>query len=184
LIRGADSLSEHDKRPYAGRSSSRRDSYSLYADDSAVRLKQVLGLQLLLVMAPGFSGGKVATQEPQTPNEIQALRISAGAAEAFRLDGLLTEAIWGEARPITSLTQNEPEEGTPSTEKTQVMVLYDDESLFIGIRAMDSEPERIVNRILQRDRIMEKDPFEGRPMFAGDDAIAILLDPFDDNRNA
>jgi len=64
------------------------------------------------------------------------------------------------------------------------MVLYDDESLFIGIRAMDSEPERIVNRILQRDRIMEKDPFEGRPMFAGDDAIAILLDPFDDNRNA
>jgi hypothetical protein len=64
------------------------------------------------------------------------------------------------------------------------MVLYDDEYLYIGIRALDSEPDRIIRRVMQRDRIMVKDPFEGRPLFAGDDAIAVLLDPFNDNRNA
>jgi hypothetical protein len=30
---------------------------------------------------------------------------------------------------------------------------------------------------------MARDPLEGRPIFAGDDAVAILLDPFNDNRN-
>jgi hypothetical protein len=80
--------------------------------------------------------------------------------------------------------QREPDEGQPGSEDTEVYILYDDANLYIGVRALDSEPDRVVGRILQRDRIMEKDPFFGRPTFAGDDAVAILLDPFDDNRNA
>jgi len=149
-----------------------------------VRLQQALLLLFLPALLPGSGGGRVEAQKSPPQSELQALRISTEAAQAFRLDGLLTEAAWGEALPITSFTQYEPAEGEPATEGTQVLVLYDDVSLFIGIRAMDSEPDRIVKRILQRDRIMQKDPFEGRPIFAGDDAIAILLDPFDDNRNA
>ena len=50
--------------------------------------------------------------------------------------------------------------------------------------AYDSEPDRIVGRILQRDKIMESDPFGGGLQFAGDDAVSILLDPFHDHRSA
>ena len=114
----------------------------------------------------------------------QALRISSETAGSLRLDGFLTELPWGEAPALSGLAQREPDEGQAASERTEVYVLYDDENLYIGVRAFDSEPERVVGRILQRDKIMEKDPFFGLPMFTGDDAVAILLDPFDDNRNA
>jgi hypothetical protein len=136
-----------------------------------------------MALSPGPGWNTAAAQEAPPQSTLQALRIAPEAAEAFRLDGLLTEAVWAEAVAISSLIQTEPGEGEAATEGTEVLVLYDDENLFIGIRAHDSEPDRIVRRILQRDKIMEKDPFEGLPIFAGDDAVAILLDPFDDNRN-
>ena len=84
----------------------------------------------------------------------------------------------------TASPSRSPGEGRPASETTRVRVLYDSEHLYVGIEALDSQPERIVHRILQRDRIMRADGFDQRPVFAGDDAVAILLDPFDDNRNA
>jgi hypothetical protein len=131
-----------------------------------------------------MGGTGASSQVPVPGGAVRALKISPGVAEALRLDGLLTEAPWGEAPALSGLAQREPDEGQPASEKTEVCFLYDDENLYIGVRAMDSEPSRVVGRILQRDRIMEKDPFFGRPTFTGDDAVAILLDPFDDNRNA
>jgi len=98
------------------------------------------------------------------------------------LDGILAEEAWGEAVPLADFRQQEPLEGEPATERTEVRILLDDATLFIGILAFDGEPERIVSRILQRDRVMEND-HDGL-QFAGDDAVAILLDPFHDHRNA
>jgi len=148
-----------------------------------VKLHQLPWFVLFAALHLGLGATAAAAQDPPPQSSLQVLRISPEAAEAFRLDGLLTEAVWAEAAAITSLIQQEPTEGEAATEGTEIRVLYDDEYLYIGIRALDSEPDRIVKRILQRDKIMKKDPFEGRPIFAGDDAVAILLDPFDDNRN-
>lgn len=136
-----------------------------------------LALALALCPLPALGQARA----PQ--NALRALKIPPEATASFRLDGLLTEDFWGGAPILSDLTQQEPAQGVAATESTEVVVVYDDENLFIGIRALDSEPGRIVSRILQRDRIMTRDPFEGLPSFAGDDAIAILLDPFDDNRN-
>jgi hypothetical protein len=94
------------------------------------------------------------------------------------------EPIWAEAPVLSSLTQREPLEGERASEDTEVRVLFDEENLYIGIRALDSEPHRVVSRILQRDRVMMKGGFSNQPTFAGDDAVAILLDPFLDRRNA
>ncbi|MFH1764298.1 MAG: DUF5916 domain-containing protein, partial [Gemmatimonadota bacterium] len=148
-----------------------------------MKLRQTLRFVFLTTLFPGPAWNSAAAQEPSPQNTLQALRISPVVSQAFRLDGLLAETVWSEAAAITRLVQTEPLEGEAATEGTEVLVLYDDENLYIGIRALDSEPDRIARRILQRDKIMEKDPFEGRPIFAGDDAVAILLDPFDDNRN-
>jgi hypothetical protein len=105
-------------------------------------------------------------------------------AETFRLDGILSEAFWADAPVLDQFTQQEPTEGQPASEATEVRILYDQENLYVGIRALDSEPDRIVSRILQRDRVMKLEGFEQRPGFAGDDAVAILFDPFHDRRNA
>lgn len=63
-------------------------------------------------------------------------------------------------------------------------MLYDATTLYVGVLARDREPERVIARILQRDRVMDTETFAPRPRFTGDDAVAILLDPFHDHRNA
>lgn len=131
-----------------------------------------------------WPAGLVTAQETPQAATLEAMRLSPEEGETFRLDGLLTEAFWAAAPVMDRFTQQEPMEGQPASEATQVMVLYDAENLYVGIRALDSEPDRIVSRILQRDKVMRVDGFDQRPVFAGDDAVAILFDPFDDNRNA
>jgi len=134
----------------------------------------------LLVVGPLRAHG----QAPDPPPSLQALRITPEEGRSLRLDGLLTEPVWSRASVLSQLTQREPVEGMAASEDTEVRVLFDDENLYIGIRALDSEPDRVVSRILQRDRVMRKEGFSNRPAFAGDDAVAILLDPFLDRRNA
>jgi len=102
----------------------------------------------------------------------------------LRVDGLLDEPAWSLAQPATGLRQREPNEGEPATEQTEVRVLFDARNLYIGILARDSEPSRVVAHILQRDKLLEPAGFDGSHEFAGDDAVAILLDPFRDRRNA
>ncbi len=140
---------------------------------------------LVLVLWGSFSPGALESQEapPRDPASLRALGISVEEGVGFRLDGFLTEGFWERAQAITGLTQQEPGEGAPASESTEVRVAFDQENLYVGIRALDSEPDRVVGRIRQRDRIMEKDPFELRPRFTGDDAVAIILDPFHDHRN-
>lgn len=130
----------------------------------------------------GVPAGGIA-QTPEGNAVLQARALTPEEAGAFRLDGLLSEAFWIGAPALSGLVQQEPAEGRPASEATFVYVLYDHENLYVGIRALDSEPEQVVSRILQRDRVMVKDPFTLKPAFAGDDGVAILLDPFDDNRN-
>jgi hypothetical protein len=114
---------------------------------------------------------------------VTAMRIPGGPGQSIRLDGLLDEPIWEAADVIDGLRQREPGEGAPASERTEVRIAFDDEALYVGVIAYDSDPERVVARILQRDKVMTPVFLGAGVEFAGDDAVAILLDPFDDNRN-
>ena len=132
-------------------------------------------LSLLLVATP------LAAQEE--PNDrLKAIRLTPEQSETMRLDGVLSEPFWETAAAITDLRQQEPEEGATATEATEIRVVMDGSTLYVGIFARDREPDRIVSRVLQRDRVMEVD-HDGL-QFTGDDAIAILFDPFHSSRNA
>ncbi|UCC82563.1 MAG: carbohydrate binding family 9 domain-containing protein [Gemmatimonadota bacterium] len=141
--------------------------------------------------APWFFAGSLLTllgsqplaaQDTERPS-FSGLRIDSDS-EPVVLDGTLDEPFWTRAPVATDLRQREPLEGEVATEVTEVRVVYDERSIYIGIRARDGEPDAVIARILQRDRVMEAHPFEGVPRFAGDDAVAILLDTFHDHRNA
>ena len=123
-----------------------------------------------------------AAQVPPTP-DVDALRLPSGAASPLRLDGVLDETVWLEAPVASGFRQQEPFEGEPATEITEVRVLFDDATLYVGVMARDRSPEEVIARILQRDRLMELN-FQEDPEFASDDAVAIVLDPFHDHRNA
>src|SRR5712692_4355527 len=100
---------------------------------------------------------------------IQAVRIT----DALRIDGLLDESAWTLAQPATDFLQQQPTEGAPASERTEVRVLFDDKNIYFGIRAFDSNAVHINARELVRDA-----------SFSNDDTIAILLATYHDRRNA
>ncbi|MBV9109961.1 MAG: carbohydrate binding family 9 domain-containing protein, partial [Gemmatimonadetes bacterium] len=79
----------------------------------------------------------------------QAMRIPAGSS--IHVDGKLDEAAWASAPATGDFTQSWPKPGDPATEKTEVRVLYDDDALYVGVRAFDQHPDSIASQLARRD---------------------------------
>jgi hypothetical protein len=93
--------------------------------------------------------------------------------ETMTLDGRLDEPMWTEAAPATDFIQKFPNNGAPSTERTEVRFLYDDDNLYVGVVCFDSEPDRLVIKDLRED-------FE----LNATDAVQIVIDSLHDKRSA
>ena len=142
------------------------------------RRSGALGLGVWLGLA--FTFHPIVAQDDQ----VLAYRIRAGSPDAIRIDGRLTEDVWTRFPALTGFRQREPLEGLAATERTEIRIAYDDEALYIAVMAYDSRPDEIVARILQRDKLLKADRFgQAGVTAAGDDVVAILLDPFHDHRN-
>ena len=117
-------------------------------------------------------------------DQVRAHRLDPETALDLRIDGRVSEALWERIPPLGGLRQQDPEEGDLATEDTEVRIAYDDAALYIAVTAYDSSPDDVVARLMQRDRILEPNQFgEGTLESAGDDVVAILLDPFHDHRS-
>ena len=90
---------------------------------------------------------------------------------AIRIDGVLDEAAWAGAALIPDLTQQEPHPGAPTTFRTEVRILVDGESIYLGFTCVDPEPAKIAVHTLQRDASLD-----------ADDHVTIVLDTFLDGR--
>lgn len=91
--------------------------------------------------------------------------------EAPEIDGLLSEPVWGTVEWSGDFIQQEPYENQPPSQQTAVKVLYDDNNLYIAVRAYDTEPEKIERRLARRDN------FEG-------DWVAVAIDSYNDKLTA
>ncbi len=100
---------------------------------------------------------------------IPAVRVD----QSPKIDGVLDDAVWQKAAVIDAFTQQEPREGTPASERTEVRVMYDGRSLLIAVHAFDAQPSGIVATEMRRDsdRLLDEDNFQ------------VILDTFNDSRN-
>jgi hypothetical protein len=74
------------------------------------------------------------------------------------IDGRLDEELWRTAPAATDFTQQDPNEGKPATERTEVRIAYDDEALYIGARMLDSlGPRGVRTRLGRRDQGLDGD---------------------------
>ncbi len=105
--------------------------------------------------------------------------------EAPMLDGRVDEAIWETAPVISDFRQREPQAGGEPSERTEVRVLYDDDNLYLGFVLHDSDPSEIRATQLRRDSI-SVGSFGSRLIDSdqSDDTVAVVLDTFNDRRNA
>ena len=127
------------------------------------------GTVALATVLLGCSVSAVAGQEQRDLYRIDAVRVD----EAPRLDGIVDESIWQVAEVMDAFVQQEPDEGAPGSERTEVRILYDAENVYFGIRAFDASPAAVTATEMRRDseRILEEDN------------IQIILDTFMDSRS-
>tara|TARA_B100001123_G_scaffold393070_1_gene472766 strand:- start:7351 stop:10101 length:2751 start_codon:yes stop_codon:yes gene_type:complete len=93
--------------------------------------------------------------------------------EPLQFDGILDEAVYRDFNPATGFLQQEPDEGMPATDQTELWVLFDADTVYFAVRCWSEHPDQIVANEMQRD---------GQGVF-GNDTISILLDTFYDRRN-
>lgn len=73
------------------------------------------------------------------------------------LDGRMTEVDWRQAPVSGEFWQREPEEGATPSQATEFRVLYDDNALYIGVRAHDTNPDKIRGLLTRRDEDSSSD---------------------------
>src|SRR5687768_732995 len=88
-----------------------------------------------------------------------------------RIDGQLAADEWASAALLTGFSQYMPVDRAAADDSTEVLVMYSDHAMYIGIRAFEPHG-RVVSTLADRDRI------------AGDDHVRLYLDTFDDRRRA
>lgn len=88
------------------------------------------------------------------------------------IDGRVDEEVWRLVEPYGTFTQQDPIEGAPATERTEVRVLIDRSTLYVGIICFDSEPDKIVISQGRRDAELTES-----------DAVLVVLDTFNDSQN-
>ena len=124
---------------------------------------------------PGASTPASGVQTPSAPPEaapdplLRHLR-AARRTGPIALDGKPDEAAWLAAEEGGGFTQLTPDEGQPSAVQTRFRILWDDESLYVGITCDD--PEAATARLSRRDRRVDGD------------WVSIVLDTTLDHRTA
>ena len=98
----------------------------------------------------------------------QATRLSGPPPE---IDGVLDDTAWEQGEWTGDFIQFEPYNGRKPSQQTAFKVLFDENNLYVAIRAYDNAPDSIVKRLTRRDQI------EG-------DHVAIGFDSYHDKRTA
>ena len=111
--------------------------------------------------------------EAQTERELPRMSVHR-TSEAIKIDGVLDEPVWRNVQPIRQLYQITPDQGDPATEQSEVRILYDDKKLYFGFIFYDSEMDKVVANDMRRDS----------PGLRSNDYGFLLLDTYNDRRNA
>ena len=73
------------------------------------------------------------------------------------IDGRLDEEAWRMAVPATDFMQMDPLNGEPATERTEVRIVYDQKTFYMGVHCLDNEPNRLLRFQRRRDEFLQAD---------------------------
>ena len=108
----------------------------------------------------------LSAQEKKT---IQAVKIDS----EILIDGKLDEPVWQTLTTLKDFLQFEPSNGKPASQKSEALVCYDDNALYVGVILYDTAPDSILMELSSRDN---------DDVLA--DLIAVHICPYDDGINS
>ena len=92
-------------------------------------------------------------------------------ASSPSIDGRLDEAAWENASVLTGFSQYQPVDRQPAEDSTEVLIMYTDHAIYVGIRAYERHGA-VAATLADRDRITSNDHVE------------LYFDTFNDRRRA
>jgi hypothetical protein len=119
-------------------------------------------MKLLVLSLSFFIFYKVVAQQ-----EVEALKVG----ERIIVDGEDKEEVWSRCQSVGDFIQFKPNPGTPSSQRTEVRVAYDNQAFFLFARCYD-DPE------LQSRVLSQRDDFN-----ANVDNFQVLFDTYNDDIN-
>ena len=125
------------------------------------------GLIVAAFVLPSSSFAQSSTTPTITAGKLDA------EAEGPVIDGRVTDAVWQSVAPYSTFTQQDPVEGAPASEKTEVRIIVGNGRVYIGIIAFDSDPSKIIVSQSRRDASLSET-----------DSVVMVFDTFNDNQNA
>lgn len=94
-------------------------------------------------------------------------------AVAPTIDGdVLGDSAWADARPMGDFRQEQPFEGQPASERTEVRIVVTADTLYVGVVCYDTEPDGIIVADARRDSPLDDT-----------DSFRLILDTYRDRQN-
>ena len=126
---------------------------------------------LVLLAACAIAAHAAAPLSAQTPGPptVTAARVE----QAPSLDGdVLNDPAWQRAEPASHFWQEQPDEGQPSSERTEVRLVYTTDTLYVGVVCYDRAPGEIIVSDARRDSALDNT-----------DSFQIIFDTYQDRLN-
>lgn len=106
--------------------------------------------------------------QAQERKQVTAVRVEQPPA----IDGSLDEDVWLKAEPASGFIQRERVPGAPTSQPTEVRILYDDVAIYVGAMMHDVSADSVLHELGKRDT-------EGNT-----DLFGLVLDTYNDDINA
>jgi len=128
-----------------------------------------LSFSVLLLLAGSLLSVPISAQNQAGVEDrrIRGVRVDTAPV----IDGILDDEVWALAEPITEFHQIRPGDRTPTSEPTEVRVLYTSDAIYIAAKMDDSDPELIATPTLRHGQGL-----------GPDDRLIVILDPFNTRR--
>ena len=108
--------------------------------------------------------GAAAAQTGPEPTQVPSARLMPG--EHIVLDGSLDHPAWRRAPVYQRFVEREPKQGAVPKFETRVQVLVGDLAIYVGVTALDPQPELIRRQLVRHDQVLRTQDF-----------VALYIDP-------
>lgn len=125
-------------------------------------------LSLILVLTAFVMGMPLYSGSSIQKKQYRAKRIN---PHPPAINAKLDDAIWKKAYVGGEFVQISPYEGKAPSQETDFQIMYDNDNLYIAVRAHDNQPGKIVRRMCRRDNL------DG-------DMVTVQIDSYHDFRTA
>jgi hypothetical protein len=131
-------------------------------------------VRIALILPVLFAVTPVAGAQTTAPGPASSVTITARrVGTPLRVDGRFDDDMYQELAPFTEFIQQDPREGDPASERTELWVTFDDENIYFAVKCYHSDPDRIIATELRRDS----------SLIFQNDSVSIVIDTFHDLRN-